>query len=717
MKKKLLFMCLVLLTVVMWAGFALADGNTKGVTIHAVDAARIGVELPDGLVADIAKEDGILRIVIDDAASDWGRVLCSGDAYPYVLIRPTVERLNDNVTGHVAFGNDVRPEMEDYIIEWMERDIANYENNHLQWSNGMQVGEVIPDRAMCMPRNEGNPEDELENWPGTIICWLDDSDPAYRYYEKINFVVTHKSDQSFYIPLRFISADTLSPTRDLTVPANAELVTLENGQVTYNVLYQTGDIPFDDQQLQVAMKAPEGAVSAQLAYGRGIYETLTLENGVAYIGGIQYSGISRVDERQYTILWKDIDGNLIDYGFMWVHVVPPENDPWATYVENWHPVPTDRMIINNGAEGCGVDVTYTESTGTVHIGYDNNVSLSSAPGNVAVSVIPPEGAVCYRSNGSGGNVIMGRDDFIASEQHAVVIAQDYRMIDESGLYCIRDNSPFREVHAGPVTVFIQDGAVWQYGGGTNLIYWYASEESAITSPEEPMLVEYVNDTNGVLCRVKRYALVSSEDEITSPVTEVTAVGEYPWNLVVRKYPQLGDDAQHWELQMENETGVYQPLTENMIFYVPYPAGFDRYSACTYEMRHYDEEYNGFALVELRCTDFGLRFEVSSLSPFVMSWEEIQNTKILALPASLKYIGEEAFMGADITGIVLPDGALEIESRAFAGCPNLISINLPATITSISSDAFSGCEMLTATVEEGSYAHKWCADNNVHFKLK
>lgn len=62
---------------------------------------------------------------------------------------------------------------------------------------------------------------------------------------------------------------------------------------------------------------------------------------------------------------------------------------------------------------------------------------------------------------------------------------------------------------------------------------------------------------------------------------------------------------------------------------------------------------------------------------------------LFLPSSLTVIGQEAFCGADTQVIVVPEGCRRIESRAFADCPNLTLVWLPAGLNDIAEDAFAG----------------------------
>ena len=73
--------------------------------------------------------------------------------------------------------------------------------------------------------------------------------------------------------------------------------------------------------------------------------------------------------------------------------------------------------------------------------------------------------------------------------------------------------------------------------------------------------------------------------------------------------------------------------------------------------------------------------------------EIPALKKLAamkLPAMLKRIESEAFMNLASEAGIIPDGCVEIGSKAFADSPNLIYVWIPESVTSISGDAFEGC---------------------------
>ena len=79
---------------------------------------------------------------------------------------------------------------------------------------------------------------------------------------------------------------------------------------------------------------------------------------------------------------------------------------------------------------------------------------------------------------------------------------------------------------------------------------------------------------------------------------------------------------------------------------------------------------------------------------------------LTLPASLKTIEAEAFMGdTSLDEVVLPEGIESIGSRAFANS-SVKTVNLPATLTSIADDAFDGVTEITVAAEQGTAAYEW-----------
>ncbi len=99
---------------------------------------------------------------------------------------------------------------------------------------------------------------------------------------------------------------------------------------------------------------------------------------------------------------------------------------------------------------------------------------------------------------------------------------------------------------------------------------------------------------------------------------------------------------------------------------------------------------------------------------------------IEIPPKIKVINPDVFWNCNnLKEVVLPEGLEEIKQRAFWFCPSLEKINLPASITKIENfkrggkitSQFVNSPKLTATVKRGSYAEKYCKENNVAYKYE
>ena len=86
-----------------------------------------------------------------------------------------------------------------------------------------------------------------------------------------------------------------------------------------------------------------------------------------------------------------------------------------------------------------------------------------------------------------------------------------------------------------------------------------------------------------------------------------------------------------------------------------------------------------------------------------------------LPASLTVIGDEAFAGASFGYVRLPEQAVTIGRHAFADCPDLAYIYIPAATTEIDPTAFANVQGLTIIGVSNSAAEAYANEHGFAFK--
>lgn len=88
-----------------------------------------------------------------------------------------------------------------------------------------------------------------------------------------------------------------------------------------------------------------------------------------------------------------------------------------------------------------------------------------------------------------------------------------------------------------------------------------------------------------------------------------------------------------------------------------------------------------------------------------------------LPSGIRAIEESGFDNCkEFVQLDLPEGIESIGSHAFRRAYRLKKISLPDSLSYIAADAFEECDLLTAYVKGGSYAQRYCEENNIHYIL-
>ena len=91
-----------------------------------------------------------------------------------------------------------------------------------------------------------------------------------------------------------------------------------------------------------------------------------------------------------------------------------------------------------------------------------------------------------------------------------------------------------------------------------------------------------------------------------------------------------------------------------------------------------------------------------------------STEDFTFPEQLTIIEESAFEGIAAERVDVSANVVRIEARAFADCPNLREIHIPATVLEIDSSALEGCEDVIVYGESGSAAERFA--DTAHFQF-
>ena len=89
-----------------------------------------------------------------------------------------------------------------------------------------------------------------------------------------------------------------------------------------------------------------------------------------------------------------------------------------------------------------------------------------------------------------------------------------------------------------------------------------------------------------------------------------------------------------------------------------------------------------------------------------------------IPDGVTEIGENTFAECHkLEKLIIPSSVRTVDRRAFYWCDSLKFLEIPKGVEVIGDNAFSLCAALTAVVERGSYAEKYCKENGIKFVYK
>ena len=621
---------------------AAEDLVIDGVTFKAVPDRRYHIINPDGLVLNHSNHNGRLTVSINRSETDWdialtaGCDLSSGSLSSRFQIDPPGEGYS---WFRAVFGNEDLKEM----LDWF-----NYEEaREGACSNAIELGRYDRVNSLFMPCSD------RENGAGiyVLIEWYtsnpDESTGGVGGYpsdepEREYLYVYNNSDET---PLR-AGISLVEASR--IVPASGGDILLaekEAGRVDYTLKPLTSS-----QKISTKIKAPDGA--SKCVDIRSGYKYKPDDTNTYYIVNITLNPDEACTET-LPLKWMDDKGQPILYETLSVSAAESDIRLTPTYADGLEPVPEGSIRVINNA---GTIIAPSIDNGHIHFSYNTSGEPAQSVADYMVSyrITPPQqpqDAVYMRFNQSGGSCIYGQDDdFYSDQENMIICCGDSLSFDAGTPVELGGSIPYlsyslTEENGATLTWLVSASMPGRFDGDIFTIFWYdraytddewfsmlESEDGEIPAP---IAKQYLCVTADSFVTILREEVLDDEADVRVskvPVVVVSDETEAELTLVIKLYPQSGVNAQHYELLLEDSRGLpYEPAGD-AVLYLPYPEGGSAEDEREYLLRHYHED-GSFTYETLEKTALGLRTQVNSFSPFVLSWSEEAAQQAAGLPAT------------------------------------------------------------------------------------
>ncbi|MBR3873482.1 MAG: hypothetical protein IKJ26_04840 [Clostridia bacterium] len=649
-------------------------------TTAAMDEALCYYYTPDGLHFALEKKDGLFAVAINDDLTSWASAIANSG--------------QDNVTIVVGLKAPEGVEAGDWLMlksgknETEALKFIEESENDPQTNDFWKVTQVFEDRKVKIERFGSEMDMDFGILVGEYLSGVEYMVPlthdkvyiAGWYnsnrelkqaigYQKLALQFTHNKKSAFHVK----GPQKIQQSRiRANVDGNTQVTsTVEDGVVNY--VFNGNDL--NNAYATTYLVAPEGATS-YVSGNMKVNGKKNLTDGhtspsTMWLNSKELAKSSNVAYTFYKWNEKTQQDEWIETVQLQINFETSDSLPWTYYEyqagKNISPVPADRLIVENGAAKAGYNYKYDPATGHLNTYYQQSSASKSesAQGKFLYSVKP------YQKKDETGKVIAEAKYFKYGSQgrtHGLLGKGANTLtgfsIDDYGwgnhpadsvnswLPCEMYDA-FRKIkpNDNKIAIYYPGRFLPKYSVNLMIIYWYENKGDT-----EPMHIEYLWETTTPFVAVKYYRPTRSEADLKGPVDRPYIIGPegvdyHKWNLVVTTYYQEAENAQHFELRLEDDDGNPVKLEEGVTIYLPYPNGYDENNFFT--LRHYSSDLysesnpklNGVS-IGVTPTEYGLKFETQTFSPFILAWES--NKQAPAVPKT----GDEFYPGVMAVLLVL-----------------------------------------------------------------
>ena len=633
--KKLTAFALCLLCLLLFTGMALAER-----TFAPIPESQLKLLVPQGLDYTKTCENGHLSIAINDEDSNWALAASNGIhaelvwqvKVPEGISTPTGLYLYMDFDGQgLAAANEVF-------------DKAENENRHapiFNVNNGIPEGPEqnnMPNRALILgrPISEAGLFDPQNNDFTLYLGWYDGETPVL--YQQLRISNQHSKTAAFQTAL-----GTPVPKERIIASDAANVLNIADGRATYWGA-QAGDTVI------TGVKAPESAIYFKLSAGLmdesaadepvALPDDRVLDVEIILSGNGPDNHSSAHCFQFFDSQKKPIATETLTIGFQQEQTLLP----WPAYYD-LEPVwcydaedDCGGLVIENGAAEAGYTLTYDEATGHITCRFDQHdqpftgLRSGEAPGKVTLKLIAPPWAVGYQLCTAGSNSLMGAGGG-NPDRLEDAFPEDFTPITPGEAITL-SYDPFVKIQPADasLTLYVPDASAnVPYYTDLILVRWI-DEEGSIDFPT------YLwRTTESFAVAEKKVPAVQKKDldtldKTVKQPTVVTPNGK-PYEgaqLLIRAYYTASSGEWLYDLTMLDANGnLLKPGNNgNSVWvYLPLPEGHT--SGQRYKLNHYrDALYNGSNLspqetLEVQETIYGLMFETTSFSPFLLSKAEAE----------------------------------------------------------------------------------------------
>lgn len=592
-------------------------------------AERCKLILPEGCVLDEVRKDGYLEISLNRSRMDWSTALATGYNFSNRQMHCQIEITppdNEHTWRYGSSSGNMR--ISDLISAAEAQELRSE-----PYRQYIELGRYDKENKVFEPSSTKR----FQNYQDTygfymLFKWVDENNNVKREYLRVE---TASKTWPLHVEVPMAGTKRIIPDGSAGVSS-----AVSAGQVDYTLK------PFSAayKDIETRIKAPKGASQWRNADAFGNDTPKPIQNGEIRI-------VNRIDREHATmdafcIQWMDDAGKTVMYEMMDITVAEENIQlvyPGAKYAGK--PVDEDRLVIENGFPPL-LSTPYHPQTGELRVTPNAHVSEDFPKfAFIYFGVQPPEGASYVSYQVINKEIAYGtHDDEMAMYDESLQYAP-WREVSGNKAVMVKDMSAFRRVsmvedNGAELTWFTPVNVPSRFSGSIVILCWYGDNPTSLGDAgqrPEPIKREYFCITADPFLQTVKgrvYRDLSDLTFIKIPVLVIHDETEEELTLTIGTYPQSGFNATYYEISLDDSHGNAYELKNKADLYLPYPENGHMDDNRIYTLRHYvedgDEEY---IYEKLEKTPIGLRAQVSSFSPFVLSWKDGAAPKVEDLPAT------------------------------------------------------------------------------------